>query len=898
MAQDACVLPAGLTKPAVGNLFSEEQENWLGDAIADLIEHHETLVKDAAENAYLARIGERLLAALPPTHIKFRFLLIDSGEINGFSLAGGRVYITRKLVSNARSEDEVAGVLAHEIGHIVTHQSAVEVSDRMRRLLKITQVGDRADIYEKFTRMMDIPDNKHYDPDSDENQAIADSVALYAMAKAGYALSSYPEFWDRSFFVQGKTGSGWSDFFGMTKPTQKRLRSLRAMVAAFPKGCGAASATVSVDFSKWQKLVTANQKTDGEESPSIAVTLTPALRMDLNRLRYSPDGTYLMAQDESSIFVLSSTSRKLLFQFDADEAYPAQWSPDSKRIVFHTPKLHIEEWDVEQKTLRTAREMVIQSDCMQTSLSPDGRTLICIATGDFVQVSGLVPLDLLLFDTESSQQVFQKKSFSRATAYGVFLLYMRSFSNIAPLSLTYSQDGNTVLLGDVNGKIAFDLKTRTEIKLGGDLRGDVSGPFAFQGDGVVAINMNNTKNSGLFSFPDGRPISKVNLNAGVLSSVSRGDVVRALGTEGDSLVLNLKNQKVLLKVKSQVLDLWGESIAAQGLDGAVDMGTMKPDGGPTQLNAREKLPLSPLGTLRVMELSPDGRYLAISGKSRGGVWDAATGKRIYSLRGFSGAAFHSDGNLYLDFPKYEKTERKLVKLTLDGSSVTDSTVAVTDDMRVQAGRILEWKSEKNNSTLNVQDVASGKLAWSRSFDKNSPASRTNLADGNVLLIWNTDSAGGKAELKLHPELAMEASALKDKSKGLVLELLDAQDGKLRQSVVLEKPRAYDGPAWVHMIGDVVLIETDDYRTQMYSAKTGALMKQMFGYVVAADSENGLFCMKNRRNEAIVYDLSGTEKTHVSVNANIRFARLRDKGKKLLVLGADQKLRSFDLAIAR
>ena len=78
-AQDVCVLPSGLAKPAVGNMFTDEQENILGDVMADWIEHRESLVKDAAESAYLEKIGSRLLAVLPPTGIKFRFLLVDSG---------------------------------------------------------------------------------------------------------------------------------------------------------------------------------------------------------------------------------------------------------------------------------------------------------------------------------------------------------------------------------------------------------------------------------------------------------------------------------------------------------------------------------------------------------------------------------------------------------------------------------------------------------------------------------------------------------------------------------------------------------------------------------------------------------------------------------------------------
>jgi len=56
-----------------------------------------------------------------------------------------------------KTEDELAGVLAHEIGHLSTHQSAIEVTRIFRVRLHITQVTDRADIFAKLHLMMRTP---------------------------------------------------------------------------------------------------------------------------------------------------------------------------------------------------------------------------------------------------------------------------------------------------------------------------------------------------------------------------------------------------------------------------------------------------------------------------------------------------------------------------------------------------------------------------------------------------------------------------------------------------------------------------------------------------------------------------------------------------------------------
>ncbi len=253
-AQNACGVPPAVLQSTQPNIFSEQQEQWLGEAMADQLDRFYAPVKNPQENAYLEKIGARLLAALPPTAIKFHFTLVESDEVNGFSLAGGRVYLTRKLVASAKNEDEIAGVIGHEMGHILSHQFAVETTADLKRLLGVTSVGDRADIYAKFQRLMDaqMRDKHAADPDSDSNQDAADRVSVWAVAAAGYRPQAYAEFWDRSFFVNGKTGSKVGDFFGVTKPDQKRLRGIRAIVSALPTGCGGTTENASAAFMKWK----------------------------------------------------------------------------------------------------------------------------------------------------------------------------------------------------------------------------------------------------------------------------------------------------------------------------------------------------------------------------------------------------------------------------------------------------------------------------------------------------------------------------------------------------------------------------------------------------------------------------------------------------------------------
>ena len=94
---------------------------------------------------------------------------------------------------------------------------------------------------------------------SDEGQDQADTVSMYAIAAAGYYPQAFAEFWNRMFFVDGKIGGPLSDFFGVTKPQEKRLRAILKLVNALPAGCGASKPSDSPEFQQWRALVEANQ---------------------------------------------------------------------------------------------------------------------------------------------------------------------------------------------------------------------------------------------------------------------------------------------------------------------------------------------------------------------------------------------------------------------------------------------------------------------------------------------------------------------------------------------------------------------------------------------------------------------------------------------------------------
>ena len=108
------------------------QEIALGvQAAPSMAQQYGGLSPDARARALVQQVGDKLIASTKAgqTEYKFNFhLLADDRTINAFALPGGQIFITQGLLKNLNSEAELAGVLAHEIGHVVGRHSAEQVA--------------------------------------------------------------------------------------------------------------------------------------------------------------------------------------------------------------------------------------------------------------------------------------------------------------------------------------------------------------------------------------------------------------------------------------------------------------------------------------------------------------------------------------------------------------------------------------------------------------------------------------------------------------------------------------------------------------------------------------------------------------------------------------------------
>jgi Zn-dependent protease with chaperone function len=127
------------------NKYTPEQDVELGMKAAAEVRKEYPIIQDEAIASYLTRLGDRLVAAAPsdlkqPVY-KYSFTPVNLKEINAFALPGGPMFVHRGMFDAAKSEGEVAGVMAHELSHVLLRHGTANASKAQNPWLQLGQIA-------------------------------------------------------------------------------------------------------------------------------------------------------------------------------------------------------------------------------------------------------------------------------------------------------------------------------------------------------------------------------------------------------------------------------------------------------------------------------------------------------------------------------------------------------------------------------------------------------------------------------------------------------------------------------------------------------------------------------------------------------------------------------------
>jgi len=944
-AQD-CTPPGIVANAKSANLFSPEQEMIFGDLIIQKRSGALRFVRNQRFQAYVNEIGERLTKHLPPTGLKFQFHLIDIPQANAFNIPGGHVLISRKLIAFANNEDELVGVIAHELGHAVVRHGATDISESFRKILNVTALGDRKDITEKYNLLIERARTKRVSTrpgHENDKQLEADKIGLFAMVAAGYDPAAFSSFFDRLTESEGKTGNWFSDLFGATRPEQKRLREMiRATEQLSPACRDRRAAKLTDDFLRWQADVVSFRDADRkEELPGLISKkeLTPKLRSDVSHFSFSQDGKVLLAQDDFAITVIERQPLQVLFQIPVQNADEATFTPDGKFVVFTTRDLRYEKWNIDEKRPVELRELVLRRNCWEHKLSPDANYLACLDTS----------MNANIIDIRTGQKVWELKDFYRLTYYE-YLPWLLSGRQREPgktnfFRIEFSPDSRSVIFSrsdrfrfrfrvgvlteasSENTAVALDLRTLKTMDVGRDLKGISSHPYMFlDSERILGMPTGKVEDSGIFSFPSGKRLQKFAFGAQEIKRTANPDYIIIKPTSNAKTgVFDLKKGLIAAGLQKEDATLWNNLIAYESANGKILIREVSYDETDKKLNTKEvgtvEIPVSLIKGLNAAEVSNTFGWLLLSSKTRGGLWNLETGERKFYVRGFRGGIIADDGTAVGEFPKFNEAQHSLVLLHPRNNAV-ETVRELPEKGAQQYGRFVllrrdlkeQEKKVEGKGTPNVvmgdesdgpdlrqgvrfelKDFIQDKVIWSRDFPKEAPEYSFDKFAGRLIFYWRLGTEAGKAKLKESAELQAKAGALGNQPDDYLVEIVDAFAQKTVGTIFLETGKgSFDVGGGVSEGDWLVLLDSED-RVLVYSIKGGDLRHRFFGGRAAINPTRNQIAVENFPGEITLYDLvTGDPQANFIIQGQAAFVRFNLEGNKIFILSGAQSAYVFDL----
>ena len=189
-----------LNLPDLGNpadaVLSKNDEAQLGRSIMRQIRASGTVVEDPQINEYISEIGHRIASHINESERDFTFFVIDDDSINAFALPGGYIGIHSGLLKATRSEDELAGVMAHEIAHVTQRHIARALAAGKKQSLLSTAImlgaviagasGAGSDAVQGAMAVAQGTQIQQQINFTRENEYEADRIGISALARAGF----------------------------------------------------------------------------------------------------------------------------------------------------------------------------------------------------------------------------------------------------------------------------------------------------------------------------------------------------------------------------------------------------------------------------------------------------------------------------------------------------------------------------------------------------------------------------------------------------------------------------------------------------------------------------------------------------------------------------------------
>jgi predicted Zn-dependent protease len=218
---------------------STDEERELGAEYAAHADSQLPLLEDTVVTSFVTRLGESLATRTSRADLGWRFTVVNSSTVNAFALPGGFIYVTRGLMENSEQLEELAGVMAHEVGHVELRHPTKQMEKSAHRDVALFMLCTLTNACATPGRAIAVQvaadaASAQY---SQGEETQADSEAVDITYRAGFDPAGLPAFLRRLLARSAEQPTPIEAFFSSHPTDEARVAALnRRIAAAVPSG--------------------------------------------------------------------------------------------------------------------------------------------------------------------------------------------------------------------------------------------------------------------------------------------------------------------------------------------------------------------------------------------------------------------------------------------------------------------------------------------------------------------------------------------------------------------------------------------------------------------------------------------------------------------------------------
>ena len=216
------------------NIFTDAQEVQLGKQFSREIEKEMKMYSDPIVNAYIDQLGQHLANHSQRRNITYHFKVVNTEVVNAFAVPGGYLYVNIGLIRAAENESELAGVIGHEIGHVVGKHGVKQMT-RQLGLAAVAQLALGEDQSKLKQMVAGLAANGVLTKYSRDAEREADIYAVQEMYDAGIDPEGMATFFEKLRRLQKSRPSKLQQLFSTHPLTTERITAVRGQIARLPR---------------------------------------------------------------------------------------------------------------------------------------------------------------------------------------------------------------------------------------------------------------------------------------------------------------------------------------------------------------------------------------------------------------------------------------------------------------------------------------------------------------------------------------------------------------------------------------------------------------------------------------------------------------------------------------